>query len=99
MSQFDVAFVLLIAGILVGWRVNVFAMVPLAAAAMLGIFLHGRQAGDGALTLALHVVEGLVIFEAAYVLGAMLSEARRRVAKDIARTVDHPPVEHQPHGR
>jgi hypothetical protein len=79
MSQFDIAFMLLIAGLGVGWRLNVFAMIPLAVVAIAGVYIYGIYSDDSILVSAIHAIEGLVIFEAAYLFGAMLAEARRRL--------------------
>jgi hypothetical protein len=84
MSQFDVAFLLLIAGLGVGWRFNVFAMIPLAIVELIGVYLYGVYSEDGAVDSAIHAVEGLVIFEAAYLFGAMLADARRSLPTPAA---------------
>lgn len=79
MSQFDIAFALLIAGICVGWRLNVFAMIPLAVITVVGVYIYGMYSDDSVVVSAIHAIEGLVIFEAAYLFGAMLADARRRL--------------------
>jgi hypothetical protein len=79
MSQFDVAFLLLLAGLGVGWRLKVYAMIPLAMLAVVCLLIYSRYSGDGVVVGVIHAVEGLVIFEVAYLFGAMLADARRSV--------------------
>lgn len=91
MSQFDVAFLLLLAGLGVGWRLKVYAMIPLAMLAVVGVLFYSRYSGDGILAGVVHAIEGLVIFEAAYLFGAMLADARRSLPVPRAQRM---PSEH-----
>lgn len=77
MSQFDIAFLLLLGGLGVGWRLNVYMMIPPAMSAVVGLIAYNVHSGDSLLEGVVHTIEGLVIFEAAYLFGTMLAEARR----------------------
>lgn len=89
MSQFDLAVLLLFLGIAVGWRLTVFGMLPVAILVAVGVGVYCHAAGDGAVIIALHIVEGLVMFEAAYLLGALLADARQRARRgEGARMLD-----------
>ena len=60
MSQFDLAFLLLIAGVLVGLRAraNVFGMACMVPIVVAAVYVHGRLGGDDLARLMLHSAEG-----------------------------------------
>lgn len=87
MSQFDVAVLLLVLGAAVGWRFTVFGMLPVAFVVAVAVGLYSRANGGGGAGMALQIVEGLVMFEAAYLLGAMLAAGRRRLHHGAAGSV------------
>lgn len=71
MSQFDLAFLLLIAGVLVGLRAraNLFGMACMVPIVVAAVYVHGRLGGDDLARLMLHSAEGVVIFGVGYLIG------------------------------
>lgn len=73
MLALEVVLVLVVAGLIVGTQFRVLAMAPLALAACICSFLEAMTVGASGSRVALHIVEAVIFFEAAYALGAMLA--------------------------
>lgn len=95
MSDGEIATALVMLGALIGLRFDVFAVLLLTIGVVVALATRGIQAGDAALTVALQTVVGMMLFQASYLLTAMLVSVKRRYAarlragRQVPRQKDH----------
>lgn len=82
MSQGEIAMALVLLGVLLALRFEVFAVLVTSVVVVVTLVVHGVATEQSALIVVVQTIVGVVLFQGSYVLGGMvLTQGRRLVAR------------------